>query len=74
MPSRYVPLLRTKAGEAIALQHLTDTAKSRILPLIHVSEKPAATFASRVAQVWTDRRWPLTASSIPMREARTPIS
>src|SRR5689334_12126485 len=55
MPYRYVPLLRSKAGEAEALQNLLPTHKSRLYPLIHVSEAPPPTFARRTSQAWATR-------------------
>ena len=50
---RYLPLLRSKAGEGTALQNLTAPQKERMLPLIHVSEQPPAGFAQRAIQAWS---------------------
>jgi hypothetical protein len=52
MPYRYVPLLRTKAGEAIALQQLTSAAKARILPIFHLVANPTPKFAPRLIAAW----------------------
>jgi hypothetical protein len=52
MVYRYVPLLRSKAGEAIALQNLDAAAKQRIFPIIHLAENVPGTFASRMASAW----------------------
>lgn len=53
MPYRYVPLLRSKAGEAVALQHLVAANKQRIFPLIQISEQPAARFVPDAGAAWT---------------------
>lgn len=52
---RYVPSLRAKAGEAIALTHLTSAAKDRIFPLVHLATEVPATFAPRLGQAWAGR-------------------
>jgi hypothetical protein len=52
MPFRYIPLLRSKAGEATALSNLTAQVKQRMLPLIHVAQRPPSTFAQRLSQAW----------------------
>lgn len=53
MPYRYVPVLRTKAGEASALASLPAPLKSRLLPLIQITAKPPATFVNDLAKGWT---------------------
>ncbi len=55
MPYRYVPQLRTKAGESTALSNLTTAAKDRILPLFHLIADPPATFVPTLAQGWSGR-------------------
>lgn len=52
MKYRYVPILRTKDGEAIALTELSATSKNRLLPAIQITTKPAAKFASSLAKGW----------------------
>jgi hypothetical protein len=52
VPYRYVPHLRSKAGEAVALENLSAPAKARMLPIIHVSEAPPPTFAHRAGPAW----------------------
>ena len=52
MPYRYVALLRSKAGEVTALEHLSAQAKSRLLPVIHMVARPPTTFVNRLAAVW----------------------
>jgi Beta protein len=54
MPYRYVPLLRSKAGEALALENLATQAKRRVLPVIHITgSAPPVTFGTRVSAAWT---------------------
>lgn len=52
MPFRYVPLLRSKAGEATALANLDAKTKSRAFPIIHLSEKVSETFSMATVQSW----------------------
>lgn len=52
MNFRYVPVLRTKAGEAAALSNLPAQSKKRLLPIIQITSQPAATFANDIAQGW----------------------
>jgi hypothetical protein len=52
MPFRYVPLLRTKTGEANALHHLSPQAKGRLLPVMQIVASPPANFALRMSQAW----------------------
>jgi hypothetical protein len=53
MPFRYVPLLRTKAGEVTALQNLAAADKQRIFPIFHLVAAPPATFGSGIIAAWT---------------------
>jgi Beta protein len=53
MPYRYLPMLRSKAGEATALTHLTPYAKNRMMPVIHLVHVPPATFGAAVGQAWS---------------------
>ncbi|CAM5769108.1 hypothetical protein LMIY3S_02727 [Labrys miyagiensis] len=46
MPYRYMPIVRTKAGEATALGNLSARAKSKILPIIKLTRSIPATFAA----------------------------
>jgi len=55
MRRRYVPLLRSKAGEAVALRDLDQAATDRIFPVIHLPEKPTSRFASKFADAWRNR-------------------
>jgi hypothetical protein len=48
-------MLKTKAGEAVALGHLTDERKARIFPIFQVGENPPPTFAVRMATTWAGR-------------------
>jgi hypothetical protein len=52
MPYRYVPMLRSKAGEVTALRHLTPQAKQRIFPVFHLNARPPATFVTALPQAW----------------------
>lgn len=49
---RYVPMLKTKAGEITALQNLSGTARSRIMPLFHVCEEVKPSFVPGLAAAW----------------------
>ncbi|WP_080901081.1 beta family protein [Rhodopseudomonas palustris] len=55
MPYMYRPVLKTKAGEAIALLQLASPDKNRIAPIFQVSETPPATFVKRLAEAWAGR-------------------
>lgn len=55
MPSthyRYLPLMKTKAGEISALANLTPAARARILPVFHVCENVAPSFAPGLVATW----------------------
>lgn len=52
MPYRYVPMIRSKAGEAVALDHLLPAAKQRMLPVIHLTTEVPATFLPRFITAW----------------------
>lgn len=52
---RYLPMLRTKAGEAIALKNLDPGDKSRLLPIVHVLESPPRTFPQQMSNAWNGR-------------------
>jgi hypothetical protein len=49
---RYLPLLRSKTGEANALQTLSVQEKARLFPIINLVLKPPAGFADSVAASW----------------------
>ena len=55
MPFRYVPLIRTKAGEATALHHLTAAAKQRMLPVFHLTTVVPTTFMPKLVAAWAGR-------------------
>lgn len=59
MPFNYRPLLRTKAGEATALQNLSAAAQQRIFPIMHVVAEPAAAITAQIAQAWAGREMAL---------------
>lgn len=52
MPYRYVAMLRSKAGEVTALEHLAVQARQRLFPVIHLVARPPTTFVQRLAAVW----------------------
>jgi hypothetical protein len=52
---RYLPMMRSKAGDAIALSHLAAGSRDRVLPVIHLTHLPATTFASAISSAWTGR-------------------
>jgi hypothetical protein len=51
----YRPMLKTKAGEAMALGYLTNSRKAKIFPIFQVGESPPPTFAARMATTWAGR-------------------
>jgi hypothetical protein len=53
MPFRYVPVLRTKAGEATALSNLPAQSKARLLPIINLTAQPAARFVAQLSAGWS---------------------
>lgn len=55
MTYRYVPMLRTKAGEVTAISHLASVAKDRMFPIFHVVTTPPSTFAARLVSTWAPR-------------------
>lgn len=48
----YRPHLRSKTGEATALQNLSGKAKARVEPVFHLVENFSSTFAADVAKSW----------------------
>jgi hypothetical protein len=48
----YMPMLRSKAGEAVALTHLAAPMKQHVYPVAHLTQFPPATFASAVTSAW----------------------
>lgn len=55
MPNRYVPLLRARAGEAIALSQLLDSVKDRVFPVIHLPVAVTPRVLARIGQAWAGR-------------------
>ncbi|PYE98917.1 T4 beta protein [Rhizobium sp. PP-F2F-G38] len=55
MPFAYRPMLKTKAGEAVALGQLSQHQKDRIFPIFQVGENPPPTFAHRLSTNWQGR-------------------
>ena len=53
MPFRYVPILKTKAGEVEALANLSPMARSRIFPLVRATTQIPATFQPSVLSMLT---------------------
>ena len=56
---RYMPMLRSRAGEAVALMHLPDATKDDVLPTVHLIPYPPASFATAVAAAWSGHRMAL---------------
>ena len=52
---RYVPVMKTKAGEITALENLSGSARDRILPLFHVTENLKPSFLSGLTAIWAGR-------------------
>lgn len=59
MPFTYRPLLRTKAGEATALQQLSAAAQQRIFPIMHVVAEPTDNISAQISQAWSGREMAL---------------
>lgn len=53
MAYRYIPMMKTKAGEITALSNLPALSRSRILPLLHVCENVSPSFAKELAIAWS---------------------
>lgn len=49
---RYLPMMKTRAGEVTALTNLPPPVRGRILPVLHVCETVAAGFAPSLAAGW----------------------
>ncbi|WP_417711344.1 beta family protein [Roseibium aggregatum] len=54
MVYRYVPIVRTKAGEADALGNLSQVAKARIFPVIRMTNAVPATFQTKMIRQVVD--------------------
>jgi len=52
---RYLPMLRSKAGEAAALAHLASPMRDHVVPVFHLTQFPPATFAAAVSSAWNGR-------------------
>jgi Beta protein len=55
----YMPMLRSKAGEAVALTHLAEAMKRHVFPIAHLTQFPPATFAAATTAAWCGRRMAL---------------
>lgn len=53
--AHYRPFLRSKAGEATALRHLSAAARARIGPLVNMTTNVSAGFINDLSQSWTGR-------------------
>lgn len=56
MPIRYCPMLKTRKGEATALENLRDTTKQAIMPVLHVTNSVAASFVGDMSRAMANRR------------------
>lgn len=52
MAYRYVPMMKTKAGEIAALQNLSPTTRAKVMPLFHVCETVAPSFVPQLSTAW----------------------
>lgn len=52
---RYIPLMKTKAGEIAALQNLSAAARARIMPLFHICEEVKPSFVPGLAGAWAGK-------------------
>lgn len=50
--NRYLPMMRTKAGEITALRMLSPAARARVLPVFHMCATIAAGFGSGLSAAW----------------------
>lgn len=55
MPVRYLPMLKTKAGEINALDNLRPATKDRVLPVFHVTTTVSPRFAPTLGAAWINR-------------------
>jgi hypothetical protein len=55
MKYRYVPQLKSKLGEAVALSHLATAAKDRMLPVVNLTGKVGSSFTTKLVQAWKGR-------------------
>lgn len=55
MPVRYLPMLKTKAGEITALENLNAATKGRVLPVFHVTTSVSPRFAPGLGNAWNNR-------------------
>lgn len=56
MPVRYCPMLKTRKGEATALENLTAATKQSIMPVLHATTSIAASFIPDMARAWGNGR------------------
>jgi Beta protein len=52
MAYRYVPMMKTKAGETDALQNSSPTLRAKAMPLLHVCETVSPKFAKQLGAAW----------------------
>lgn len=50
---QYVPTLRTKAGEVVALRNLQPLAKQRTVPIFQLAPRLSTRFAADIANAWS---------------------
>ena len=55
MNYKYRPILKTKAGEVVALGQLSNSQKGRLFPIFQIGENPPPTFAQKMATHWHAR-------------------
>jgi hypothetical protein len=56
---RYMPMLRGRAGEALALTHLAETIKQHVFPIAHLTQHTPSTFGATAAAAWRGHRMAL---------------
>lgn len=52
MPHRYIPMMKTKSGEFVALGQMNSSSKNRVFPIFHVTSSVAASFFPGLATAW----------------------
>lgn len=52
MTYRYVPMLKTKAGEAVALENLAPAVKARTFPVLHITTLLSPLFTKKLIAGW----------------------
>ncbi len=52
MPVRYCPMLKSRSGEATALEQLSPATKQAIMPVLHATTSVATSFPQKLSLGW----------------------